>query len=287
MSLKINLYNHSDKFMEDSKELIFEKKINFIFGKNGTGKTTITNEIESQLSGNYEVCIFKDFDGVAENDRLNAIALGTENVAIQVDINAIDAEISEITKHTEKPVNKNEDNYFTRAEKAKKAYCDQERKINNFYTSAARDIKSISNPQIVEYTFDTRGFQKDIVKACELSDDVISTYKNIIKSDRKPDVNPVVFPEFDLSTYISLVNEILQSSVSQTQDIPGLQGNAKKQDFARQGMAIHEHKTGEECAFCGNVISEERWRLLGNYFNDKVKELEQGINDALRIIETR
>ena len=77
--LKIDLSQHTDKYVTSSLELSISKKINFIFGKNGTGKTTIADEIVRQFANNYSVHVFKDFDGVALNERLDAVALGTEN----------------------------------------------------------------------------------------------------------------------------------------------------------------------------------------------------------------
>ena len=100
MSIKINLSGHSDKFAADCYELTFAKNVNFIFGRNGTGKTTIATEIKNQLSVDFDVCLFNDFDGIAENARLDAISLGTENATIQKKLDVIDKEIIEIIKKT-------------------------------------------------------------------------------------------------------------------------------------------------------------------------------------------
>lgn len=276
-SIKIDLSHHPDKFCADSQKLTITKKVNFIFGKNGTGKTTISDEILAQLSNAYDVCVFKDFDGVVENDRLNAVALGTENAKIQKEIDAIDGEIADIRKQIDSPEDGTTENLLTKAAKANEAYAKQDKKIAAFFTDSARKIKNISNPQIAKTSYDKVAFQDDISKANLLSKDSIKAYKDTIKADKKADVDDVVFPDIDLSAYLKSTNEILQSSVDQPQDISELTGSTDKQNFARKGMNIHEHKAGETCAFCGNEISEERWQLLGNYFNDEVKKLETRI----------
>lgn len=278
-SIKVSLLNHPDKFCTGSQELLITKKVNFIFGKNGTGKTTITDEILSQLSNEYDVCVFKDFDGVVENGRLNAVALGTENAKIQNEIDIIDKKILEIEKETSKPEIQNVDNLFTKAKKANEAYSEQKNKIDGFYTKSARTIKNMSNPQIAKTSYDKTSFQDDISKAELLNTDKIAEHKDTIKAEKKADVTSINFPDIDLSTYLATVNDIIKSSVTQTIDIPELTGNSDKQSFARQGMSIHEHKAGEICAFCGNKITSERWQLLGNYFNDEVKKLESRIAD--------
>ena len=72
----MDLSNHSDKFNMDCLNLNLVKKENYVFGRNGTGKSTIAKEIEEQYSSTYDVRIFKDFEGVLERDRLGSVALG-------------------------------------------------------------------------------------------------------------------------------------------------------------------------------------------------------------------
>lgn len=283
--LRVSLSHHPDKFSEGSQELNITKKVNFIFGRNGTGKTTISDQIMSQLSTEYDVCLFKDFDGVVENDRLNAVALGTENAKIQKEIDIVDNDIAEIRKQIEQPEDVNIENLLTKATKSKKAYDTQYNKINAFFVDSARKLKNLSNPQIAKTSYDKPSFKDEIAKASLLSEDSIVAHKNTIKADKKADVPNILFPDIDLSLYLESTNEVLQSSVAQTQDIPELKGKTDKQNFARQGMIIHQHKIGEICAFCGNEISDERWQLLGNYFNDEVKKLESRIASGITKIE--
>lgn len=276
-TIKIDLSHHPDKFCAVSQELTITKKVNFIFGKNGTGKTTISDEILAQLSNVYDVCVFKDFDGVLENDRLNAVALGTENAKIQKEIDAVDDEIAYIKKKIDKPEDSATENLFTKAAKTRENYDKQDKNIDAFFTDSARKIKNMSNPQIAKTSYDKTTFRDDISKANLLSEESINAHKNTIKADKMVDVDDMTFPYIDLSAYLKSTNEILQSSVTQPQDISELTGSTDKQNFARQGLSIHEHKVGEKCAFCGNEIREERWQLLGNYFNDEVKKLEMRI----------
>lgn len=276
-TIKISLSHHPDKFSTGSQELAITKKVNFIFGKNGTGKTTISDEILAQLSNVYDVCVFKDFDGIVENDRLNAVALGTENVKIQKEIDAVDGVIADIIKEIDPPEDGTTENLFTKAAKTREDYDKQNKKIGAFFTGSARKIKNISNPQIAKTSYDKASFQNDISKANLLSKDSIDAHTNTIKEDKKADVDDMSFPYINLPDYLKSTNKILQSSVTQPQDIPELTGSTDKYNFARQGVSIHEHKVGQKCAFCGNEISEERWQLLGNYFNDEVKKLETSI----------
>lgn len=67
-------------FAKENNKLEIKKNINFIFGKNGTGKSTLTRLIKEQKSDEYDVRIFDGFEGVVGKDnKLNAVVLGEKN----------------------------------------------------------------------------------------------------------------------------------------------------------------------------------------------------------------
>lgn len=287
--LKINLSNYPERFSENSRELSISSKISFIFGKNGTGKTTIADSIKAQFFDTYNVCIFKDFDGIIENHRLNAVALGTENAEIQTKIEAIDKEIDEIKKEVSEPVDETK-NLFIKLKDLEDKYKQKDTEIDNFFKNSAQSINKQSSPRIVsgdKTTYDKNDFKNEISSAKFISDDDIKRQKEIIRSDKKLNSRMIIFPNFDLSLYLKLTNEILKSSVSQQIIIDELDDNVDKQNFAKDGLRIHEHKTSEKCAFCGNIISEERWQLLDSYFNKEVNKLESLIEQKIKEINDK
>lgn len=154
-----------------------------------------------------------------------------------------------------------------------------------FYTDSAKAIKNFSNPPIAKPTYNKKNFHDDIAKANLLTEEGIKNYKKTIIAEKKGNVAKIQFPEVDLELHLRVTNELLKSSVAYSVDIPELKSRPDRQDFARQGMKIHEHKPDEICSFCGNYISNERWELLGNYFNDEVKKLEDRITNAILKIE--
>jgi len=281
--LKIDLSAFSERFSENSQEILISKKVNFIFGKNGTGKSTVANRIRDQFYGTYNISIFDGFESiVGENHRLDAIALGTENTVIQTKIDAISSEIAVITAEIEKPENDKE-NLYTRLELANKKYQLQEKEISDFYTISARIIKNkkYDNINIAVPSYNKESFNSEITKAKQLNEHEVAKCREIIKSEEKVILDNSTFPNLDLSEYLKSTNSVLQSCVSQNMIIKELENNSDKQNFAKEGMLIHDHKIGEKCAFCGNEISEERWQQLGSFFNDETKKLETCIDESI------
>jgi len=278
MSMKIDFSTFPDRFADNSRELSVSKKVNFVFGKNGTGKSTIAEAIKTQLAQSHNVCVFDGYEGVVgENHRLDAIALGTENAEIQKQIDAVEKRIAEIRKEVEKPEDETE-NLFTKSAETGEAHKKQENKIDPFYTESAKTIKNKTNPQIAKTSYDKNTFKGEIKTATLLSDDELKRHNKTIKAEQKAEIGKITFSTIDLSAFLKATNEVLTAKVAQPVSIPELQDDTAKQNFAREGLKIHKHEKGEKCAFCGNEISEERWALLGSYFNDEVKRLEGRID---------
>lgn len=166
--MKVDLTN-ANSFAEN--EISFDKNINFVFEKNGTGKSTIAELIQEQNLID-DVRVFHGFEGVIdENKRLNAVVLGEFNKEIN---NKIKTKLSEIEKKNEdiekitiavsKPEDDSVKNFWTEFESAEKKYNKKYQKIEQFYKASAAIIKNKANPQISHTSYDTRYFQAEISK---------------------------------------------------------------------------------------------------------------------------
>ena len=70
----------------DDNILVIDKSLNFFYGKNGTGKSTLTNLIAKNGDQNdLAVLTFQGFESVlGENDLLNAVVIGEHNKKIEL-----------------------------------------------------------------------------------------------------------------------------------------------------------------------------------------------------------
>ena len=83
--MKINL---SGKIVFKDSELELVNNINYIYGQNGSGKSTVAKLIVAQ-NPDKDVRVFDGFEGLlGDNQRLNAVVLGEENKKIDAQVEA-------------------------------------------------------------------------------------------------------------------------------------------------------------------------------------------------------
>lgn len=278
-----------EKMLFESDELDINKRITFIYGKNGTGKSTLTDIIRRQCS-EYDVRVFQGFENVVdENKRLNAVVLGEENTSIRHQIEDIEGQIQELERKRgsiqstiEPPVDEGVSNYWTRSKTAQEAFEKKEGEIKSFYTKAAAAIKNQSNPQVSSTSYDTRAFQRDISNAMLLVEKERKQCIELLKSEPKVAGN-ITFPDINFENLLTEVNIILQHKVEEKVKVARLENHSEKRQFADVGRRIH--KKGDVCAFCGSQISDSIFEELEKYFSaDEVRAFQERIREKLELI---
>ena len=249
---------------------------NFIFGKNGTGKSTITNKIKEQYENTYDVRIFQGYRQIIKEDEgFSAIALGEKNAKLQPEIDKKESEISKLIKE-EKNVN---DEF----EKAEEDYRKKNNEIENIYTKAASDIKKQYSSWI-SLNYDKRDFKKDRKSLDQsiknkkvknyfsmiLKDGEAEELENILnqKTMKKHESEPINV--FEMDKFLREVNDLITKNI--TQSIVLKFKSIDEENWVKQGLSIQTK--GDRCAFCDSEISSSRWETLNSYFNDEVKSFE-------------
>jgi len=278
VELKIDLSWYPERF-EEWTELILDKQVNFILGKNWTWKSTIAKTIKNN---NESVFLFDWYHNIIkENESLDAIALWVENVELAKQIKEIDKKIKDLNKDINPEWKWN---LWEKCNKAKNKSHDDYTKLQTFLSDSASEIKNISDPQIAKPSYNKNDFEKEIGQWKEVDDGKIKELKGIINAEKKKHIDDISCPELSPEKLINHTNRILQRKINVKVTIQELEWNDAKQNFAREWMRIHEHKEWEVCSFCWNVISEKRWEQLYQFFNDEVDEIENDIDLLLQAI---
>lgn len=277
--MKIDLSNE-ELFYEN--EINFDKNLNFVFGKNGTGKSTLTKLLKEYGEQDYDVRVFQGFENmVGENNRLNAVILGEENNEIaqeieikKEDIKKKEGEIDKINLEIKEPKD-NSENLWKKFEKIKKNINQKNSQIQDFYTDSAAKIKKMTDPQISKTTYNKNDFISEKKNAKLLGEADIEYKKKLIKTEVKV-AQEIEFPSINLQNELEKINSILEKKVEEKVKIKRLENNEEKRNFAKKGF--HLHKAGEICSFCGNIIKKEEYDELEKYFlADDIEEFQKEI----------
>ena len=272
----------------DENELKIDKNINFIFGKNGTGKSTLTQLFKSEIKS-HDVRIFQGFDSIiGENKKLNAVILGEKNNEIDKEVKILEEEIvsknneiKKIKEDTEEQVNGIE-NLWKCVFNKKTDYDEIRKKIDKFYKESAKKIKNKSNPQIAKTTYDMNNFKSEINNAKLLTKEEVEENKKILREDIKK-ANKTNIKLIDLNNLLEKTNVLLLNKVREREEIVEIVGNKEKIEFAEKGLLIH--KKGEKCAFCGNEITESRYMKLKSFFSaDEVKKFKEELEKHCELL---
>lgn len=275
----------SDRFFNTTYRGLKQK--NFIYGKNGTGKSTITQTIFDSFHATHDVRIFQGFDSVAENSVLNAISLGKENASIQPQIDQVSLEISEL----ERDIIANEskpDNLYARFQAKEKEYEEQNKSINDNCRSSASKLKR-EHTDLTGVNYDIRDFKKDIesidksVTNVSLSNTETEQLQQLINQEEIKNESKQSFPNIDVSGFLKATNEIITTELAKSIILEF--STIEEQNWVRQGLNYHEK--GDVCAFCNNPISEQRLDQLNHYFSDNVKKFETRLSRAIEHLKSK
>lgn len=277
MELKVNLKNNIFK----SSNIVFDKTINFIYGRNGSGKSTLTKLIQEQYSDNYDIKVFNGSEEISNSEYLDAIALGEENKQILAELKTIEKNITGMTE--EITLIDGVVNIASDLEEAQRSYEEQRRTIEDFYTNSARKVRN-HTPKISSTNYDKNSFQEDIKNAKSLSEEDRKKHLTILRATKKDTVRPHNFPKINTQALLKDTIDIINTIESPSKAIKEIDSQ-EKQNFAREGFKIHEHKQGEICAFCGNEIKFNRWNDLDNFFSKNIDKLELRINNAIDALD--
>lgn len=271
-------------FLSSEEEMLELKRINFFYGKNGTGKSTLCTIIREQIKDRFDVRIFQGFESVlGENHKLNAVILGEENNKIQEQIDKKEENIKKIDKQIDSKTNvlnglngeerKEKNPLLLNYEKISQDINDKDKEISLFYTDSARKITKQFN---LARTYDKNKFYKEILEAEKLTDEEKDKLEKILNESTKEKIRHVNLPKVDLYPFLKSVNEILQEEVEPKVIIEGLENNEDKQEFAKKGLKLHENENF--CAFCGGEITKSRRNELKTYFEaDELLRLQERI----------
>jgi|SRR5690554_829581 len=321
-------FNWDTAIRDDGNNIVLFKPINILYGRNYSGKTTLSRIVRALEIGNisdkyenpqFEVSIQDIADTTQNNltahgkkirvfnedfvkDNLRFIVNSDESItpfAIIGGNATIEEEIQTLKHDLGSNEEANETGFYlelknatTIANTALQAY-----QTENSSLSQQLNHKATNNPNGIKYKSEKFGdqnyninkLQNDISTVLEtsflpLTDTEITEKQNLLNERTNADIPTIVKPNLDLNTLNTKAKELVTKSISSSNKIEQLLKDAILNRWVKDGRQIHKDKL-EQCAFCGNDISENRWNELDSHFDEESEKLEIEINVLISQVE--
>lgn len=287
------------------------KEKNIIYGWNYSGKTTLSRIFSSlrdkTIHNSYKNGLFKLSCDNISYDKTNLATFpyevlvfnaeyAKENLRWEFDenINAIFFEVGNNAKISSEidRLNKLIDLIIGTSDiKGKKENLEiiiqQYEDFENLFTIEAGRIKNDSFSSLIEFN---KGhlkkirdkiipdLEKYIIKS---KPDLEKITKTVKIENAKPKIENINFKS-SYEQIIELTKAALSSIPSKSNIIKILDDDPKAYNWAKKGLEIHE--LNDNCKFCGNQISNAKYKNLLNYFENESSKLKQDIDDILILI---
>lgn len=280
------------------------KKINLIFGPNGSGKTTISRCFkERSITASYDVAEDPNFfvynidyinENFLSNNELPGIfTLGQNNIALENKIKKLEAEIEDAQRKIEDDIkllgpteesselstglfselSKLNDTFENRIWVKKKELDDLS--LKNYIGPYRGSKKSFSNYLISQYE-KIKGSKSEKLKE-------IRDLENEAKQLELNNKNPI---EFLNTIEIPLLEKLIKSDIFQTKiigrsdiDIAALIDSLNNSDWIKQGL-IYLEKSKNVCPFCQQRISSDLTCKINEYFDNSYDEQIKVLKNA-------
>lgn len=314
-----------DSSVRDDKNSIAEfKALNIIYGRNYSGKTTLSRMFRSMEKGelhakypdavfefehtgtdrlcqldvsncSYDIRVYnRDYISdnlkwlIDEDGTITPFAiLGESNILIEKQITEKEKLLgSEVEKTGLKyDLKKKLDDYQSQRRKRETKEAALERKLMD---KANQEIKT--NPLYNEVTYNITKIRADIAKIQKsniqlLDDKVVESKKKLLKEERKDNIDPV--SGFS-SSFISLHDKakyLLSKEIRPTESIQELLNDALLQEWVRDGIGHHKNKR-TTCAFCGSDIPADLWDKLDAHFSKESEGLRKELDSLIESVNT-
>ena len=316
---------HWETSVKDEGDNVAEfKTINILYGRNYSGKTTLTRIFRAmetgELSDRFEnpsfdvalangiqitqttltnhgekIRVFNE-DFVRDNlrfitnpdDNIEPFAiLGDDNNKIKKEIEALESELGSNDEGKQTGLYAEKIKAATVFEKTRQkhenAADNLEKQLANKATDRNIGIK-YKPERFGDQNYNIQKLKTDIGKVQEANyqqptNEQFTQCENLIAEKTLEAISPFHAPSPNASSLANKAEALITEKIGSSEKIEELVNDAILNRWAHEGHAYHKNKR-DNCAFCGNSITEDRWAKLDKHFDEMSEKLETDI-DAL------
>lgn len=299
------------------------KRVNIIYGRNYSGKTTLSRILKSvednQLNPKYNdgrFQIFFENNHVATENNLDSeiqdykirvyntdfvkenlswlhnedgsinpfTILGAKNVELDKKIKEIEQTLGSV--ESQKGLLYDLAIAEKEVNKAKQAFDNAVNDLDSKLREKAKDIKNNTVVYSVP-TYQINTIKGEIAKAKsqgQLTAEQTLEKQKLLKEDPKAEIIRLKEAKPNFESFYSQTKDLLQKKIKPSQPIIELVNDSLLQEWVRQGIDKHKGKR-ETCGFCGNPINENLWDKLDAHFSKESEELRKEIKSKINNLE--
>lgn len=319
---KFGLFDNYKWDTEINKQETF-RRVNIIFGRNYSGKTTLSRILKCIEDNNinpkyvnssfqisfsngkiinqtniheefneYKIRVYNT-DFVKENlswlhnedGTINPFTiLGAKNVEIDKKIKEIESKLGSVEDGFGVLYNQNQAEQKFLA--TKQSFEEKRGDLDDKLKNKAKDIKN--NTSAYSYpTYQINTIKGDIPKAKkqgELIAEEILEKQKLLKEEPKNPIDRLKEIKPGFEIFYNQSNELLKRKIKPSQPIIDLVNDSLLQEWVRQGIDKHKEKR-ESCGFCGNPIDDALWIKLDAHFSKESEDLRKEIKSKIDNLE--
>lgn len=305
------------------------KEVNIIYGRNYSGKTTLSRMMRAFETGflsdkygspsfslkikdngsktekdyssrNPLIRVFNEdfvrenfsFFSNSENSSIKPFAVvGSDNTRLQNEIDVILQEIGNSEEGSESGL-------YKKKVDAKAALTEAQRRLNEATSklSKQKNTKATDSKEGIKYHSDLYGDQNYTIRKLEtdidyvvknsiasLSDDEIEKLKESLKENILPAVSFNEPSIFKYEKWEPIVAQLVSKKIGESEKIQELMHDAILNEWVHTGLSVNKGR--EKCAFCGQPITENRWKELFGHFDNEYETLKKDISTTITKLE--
>lgn len=304
------------------------KEINVIYGRNYSGKTTLSRIVRAlergEISDKYEKPEFQvSIKDLADATQANLTAHGKKVRVFNEDFikdnlrfiinpdesiapfailggnSDIQAEIDALKSALGKNEEASETGFYLELKNAKEIAATSKQAYESANNTLTQQLshKAINNPNGIRYKADRFGDQNynisklkdEIAIVTEkgfnaLTDAEVLEKDTLLKERVNLDVRALSKHSIDISTISIKAETLITKPISSSDKIEQLVKDSILNRWVKEGRQHHKDKL-DNCAFCGNEITAERWKELDSHFDEESEKLEKEIDALLEEIQ--
>ncbi|MBO9682949.1 MAG: AAA family ATPase [Flavisolibacter sp.] len=316
---QFNNYNWTEHF----GNALFFKKLNIIYGRNYSGKTTLSRIFrcieKKEMHRHYcdSQFQFKLYDGsllsnsdvktyegplkfrVYNNDFVKEnlswlhnpdgtiipfTILGEVNVELDKQIRDIDTQLGSV-ESSSGLIFQFHEKQVGFAEKEKNLRLKSEG-LEKMLQEKAKFIKNDTATYAIPVYYITH-IKKEIDSVTDgdiLSSPQKEEFLKLLSEQPKPDIKGVIQTQTQFQSYYSTTKEIVEKRISPSKPITDLVQDALLQAWVRDGIDKHKGKRST-CGFCGNPLPADLWEKLDAHFVKESEDLRRRIETLVETLE--